>query len=360
MLERIAQWIRPEIRAINAYSIHAATGLIKLDAMENPYTWPESLRQEWAKRIESVAVNRYPDPEAIGLKMQLRQAMQIPDTIELLLGNGSDELIQIILLTLGGAERVLLSIEPSFVMYKMMATWTSTKYVGVPLLSPDFALNTQAILEAIKLHNPAVIFLAYPNNPTGNLFETTAIHEIIQATNGLVIIDEAYAPFTDASFQNAILEYDNLLVLRTLSKMGLAGLRLGFLMGHPQWIRELNKVRMPYNINVLTQMTAEFALGNKQLFDHQTQQIRSERERMRQRLITLSNITAYPSQANFILLQVPQASNVFDYIKAQGILIKNLHNTHSLLTNCLRVTIGTPEENTAFFAALERGCQSKL
>lgn len=360
ILKRIAQWIRPEIRNLNVYSVHESRGLIKLDAMENPYTWPKTLSQDWAKLMESVAVNRYPDPEAIRLKMQLRQAMTIPDSIELLLGNGSDELIQIIILTLSGPERVILSIEPSFVMYRMIATWAGMKYIGIPLLTPNFTLNTPTILESIQQYNPAIIFLAYPNNPTGNLFKTDDIHAIIRATSGLVIIDEAYAPFTDVSFQKEILQYDNLLVLRTLSKMGFAGLRLGFLMGHPHWIREFNKVRMPYNINVLTQITAEFALTYKQLFDQQTQQIRLERERMWQRLITLPEIIAYPSEANFILLQIPQAANVFEYLKTQGILIKNLHNSHPLLNNCLRVTIGTPDENDIFLNILEQKYRDKL
>jgi len=356
--ERMNRWINPKIRDLTAYQVHDATGLIKLDAMENPYTWPTELRQEWAELIQHIPVNRYPDPQANKLKAQLKLSLQLPTDAELLLGNGSDELIQMLSLAVAGVEpktgeeRVILSVEPGFVMYRMIATWCGIEFASVPLQLPDFTLNPNKVLKAIKYYRPAIIFIAYPNNPTGNLFDAAAIRHIIHAAPGLVVIDEAYAPFTDASFIKEIAYYDNLLVLRTLSKMGLAGLRLGFLIGHSEWIRELDKIRMPYNINVLTQFTTEFALTHKSVFDTQTNQIRAERERLWQNLSQLPGIIAYPSQANFILFQVNNAPLVFQQLKTQGILIKNLHGSHSFLNNCLRVTIGTAEENDAFLTAL--------
>ncbi len=352
--ELAAHWIRPNIRKLKAYPVADATGLIKLDAMENPYTWPESLRQEWAQLLQTLPINRYPDPQAHALKIKLREQFNLLNItdLEILLGNGSDELIQIIVLSLGNPGEVVLSVTPSFVMYRMIATWHDLNYIGIPLQTPDFVLDTTAMLAAIEQHQPAVIFLAYPNNPTGNLFDKASIEHIITTTSGLVVIDEAYAPFTDASFLQQVIEYENVLILRTLSKMGLAGIRLGYLIGHKAWINELNKARMPYNINALTQKTAEFALQHKQLFDTQAANIIKERERLQQALSKITGIQNYPSEANFILFQVNNAEQVFQGLKDQGILIKILHGSDPLLNNCLRVTVGTPEENTAFLTSL--------
>ena len=212
------------------------------------------------------------------------------------------------------------------------------------------------MLAAIKQHQPSVIFLAYPNNPTGNLFSETAILEIIKASKGLVVIDEAYAPFANASFINALDQYENLLVMRTVSKLGLAGLRLGYIIGNPAIIEQLNKIRLPYNINSLTQISADFALSNKTLFDQQTQKICAERAVVFKQLNELDGITAYPSAANFILFRAPKnrAHEIFLSIKEQGVLIKNMSSQGGLLSDCLRVTIGKPEENLAFLAALRK------
>ena len=353
MSELIHRWVRPEIRALTAYQVPDATGLIKLDAMENPYSWPESLRRELAERVvQGVDMNCYPDPQASRLKERLRTSLDIPQGAALLLGNGSDEIIQMLALTLGGVGRVVLSVDPGFAMYRMIATWAGLRYVGVPLRSQDFALDTEAVLEALERYRPALVFLAYPNNPTGNLFDAGAIRRILDAAPGLVVVDEAYAPFADASFLSEALEHGNLLVLRTLSKMGLAGLRLGYLMGPEAWIHEIDKTRMPYNINVLTQVGAELALAHKELLDAQTNHIRVERGRLGQRLASLPGVRAYPSAANFILFRVAQAPAVLQGLKERRVLIKGLHGTHPLLEDCLRVTVGTPEENDCFLAAL--------
>ncbi len=347
-------WVRPEIHALSAYQVPDARGLIKLDAMENPFTWPQELRQAWLERLHDTDVNRYPDPRAPALKQRLRESMSVPAAAQVILGNGSDELIQMIAMTLARPERVLLSVEPGFVMYRMIAVFTGMRYQPVALTAEDFSLDTPALLEAIARHRPAVVFLAYPNNPTGNLFDDADLVRVIRAAPGLVVIDEAYAPFTDASFMHRVGEFDNLLVMRTLSKMGLAGLRLGLLTGPPAWLAEIEKTRLPYNINTLTQLSAEFALNHPDVFHAQTRAIREERESLFERLSGISGLTAFPSAANFILLRLAEgrATSTHDALKTGGVLVKNLHGAHPLLRDCLRVTVGTPDENRAFLEAL--------
>ena len=340
---------------MSAYKVADAHGLIKLDAMENPYTWPEDIKKAWLETLKDCPLNRYPDPEARQLTQTIKHLNKISDQFDVLLGNGSDEIIQLLLMALPETACVLAP-APGFVMYKQLSDCLGLNYLGIPLLADSFDLDLPAMLTAMEQHQPSVIFLAYPNNPTGNLFSATAILEIIKAANGLVVIDEAYAPFADASFINALDQYNNLLVMRTVSKLGLAGLRLGYLIGHPLIIEQLHKIRLPYNINSLTQLSADFALSNKSLFDQQTQAICAERAVVFKQLNELNGITAYPSAANFILFRTPQnkATDIFLSIKQHGILIKNLSAQGGLLSDCLRVTIGKPEENQAFLAALRK------
>ncbi len=352
--EAVAHWVRPELRELIAYHVPEPDNRIKLDAMENPYTWPSELVEQWLARLREVPLNRYPDPAARLLAGRLREAMAIPDGAEILLGNGSDELIQMIALALAQPDRVILAPEPSFVMYRLIARFAGMACVTVPLNRDDFSLDMAAMRAAIERTQPAVVFLAYPNNPTGNLFAAEQVVEIIELTPGLVVVDEAYAPFAEASFLGELSRFENLLVMRTLSKLGLAGLRLGLLAGDPRWIGELNKVRLPYNINVLTQVSAEFALAHRSVFDDQTRQIREDREQLFICLQAMPALTVYPSRANFILLRVKEkgAKRVFTALKQAGVLIKNLHGTSPLLEDCLRVTVGRPEENRTFLAAL--------
>lgn len=346
--------VRPEIQALRAYQVPDATGLVKLDAMENPYGWPQGLKDAWLEVLRGVELNRYPDPQGREVQEALRASMGIPEGMGLLLGNGSDELIQILALTLAHPGRKVLSLDPGFVMYRMIALFSGMEYVGVPLKSDDFSLDLPAVLEALERELPALTFIAYPNNPTGNLFDTQAIARIIEAAPGLVVVDEAYAPFTDESFLPRLGEWPNLLVLRTLSKMGLAGLRLGYLVGPAEWLTEIDKTRLPYNINCLTQASAAFALRHKAVLDAQTQAIRAERARLFDALAAIPGVHVYPSEANFILLRLPAgtADACFAGLKAHRVLVKNLNGAHPLLADCLRVTVGTPEENGIFLSAL--------
>ena len=351
--QALTSLFRPEILAMSAYHVADANNFIKLDAMENPYNWPEELQQAWLEQLKSCPLNRYPDPEAKDLAAALRLTNGIPEQSDLLLGNGSDEIIQILLMSLPNNAAVLAP-EPGFVMYKQIARSLGLHYQGVPLLDDGFELDLQAMLAAIERLRPSLIFLAYPNNPTGNLFDVNAIEAILAAAPGLVVVDEAYAPFADASFIAQLPHRPNLLVMRTVSKLGLAGLRLGFLAGDKAILQQLDKVRLPYNINCLTQLTAEFALKHQQFLLEQTQTIRQQRAEVFNALSAIDSLKTYPSSANFILFKTLDrpASAVFASLKQQGILIKNLSPQGGPLDNCLRVTIGKPEENRAFLDAL--------
>lgn len=343
--------IRDEIRALQGYNVPDASGMVKLDAMENPYSLPAELRRRLARVVEDVSLNRYPDSTGTRLKEMLRRAFEVPDGAELLLGNGSDELIQMVFTAAAKPGAVVLSVEPSFVMFRIIATFAGARYVGVDLRE-DFSLDIERTLGAIEQHRPGVIIIAYPNNPTGNLFDAGMIERIIEAAPGLVLVDEAYHAFSTKSFLPCLPRHPNLLVMRTLSKLGLAGIRLGVLAGAVPWLAQIGKVRLPYNVNTLSQAVACEMLQHGDVLTEQADAIKLERGRLLEALRRLPGVAAHPSDANFILLRVRQAERVFDGLKRHGVLIRSLHGSHRLLADCLRVTVGTPDENAAFLTAL--------
>ena len=344
--------VRPEIRALTAYAVAKAEGLVKLDANENAFPLPEAVHAKIAAAVGAVPVNRYPDGDADAVKASLRSSLGLPDGVGLILGNGSDELIQIITVALARPGAVMLVPEPTFVMYRMNALYAGMRFVGVPLRA-DFALDIDAMLAAIERERPALLFLASPNNPTGDLFPAAYVERILHAAPGLVVVDEAYCAFTDMSFLPRVGEFPNLLILRTVSKIGMAALRLGYAVAAAEWIAELNKVRQPYNLNALTQAAAQVLLAEQALLAQQAAMIRTERTRLAGALAALPGVTVFPSQANFVLVRVPDAPRWFARLRGEGILVKNLHGSHPLLGQCLRITVGTPPENDALLAALK-------
>ncbi|GAC1409530.1 MAG: histidinol-phosphate transaminase [Burkholderiaceae bacterium] len=349
--------IRPEVLALSAYEVPDATGFLKLDAMENPYPLPPSLRRELGERLADVAMNRYPLPSYTLLKSRICARLGVPVGFNVVLGNGSDELISIVSIACARPGAKVLAPVPGFVMYAMSAKLSGLEFIGVPLL-PDFSLDTKAMVAAIVQHHPAIIYLAYPNNPTGALFDTDAMLQIIRAVGntGVVIIDEAYQPFAQASFMPHLCEYGNLIVMRTVSKLGLAGIRLGYMAGAADLLMQFEKVRPPYNINVLTQTAAEFLLEHTDILDAQAGLLRAERTRLAAALACLPGLTVFPSHANFLLVRVDSdqggADAVFAKLLARKVLIKNVGKMHTLLQNCLRITVSTPEENELLLAAL--------
>lgn len=346
------QLVRQEILSLHAYHVQPSPGMIKLDAMENPYSLPAEVAAEVAQAVAKAGINRYPDAAALGLKAKIKAVSGLPVEMDVLLGNGSDEIIQLLALALAKPGATLMSVEPSFVMYKMIATFSGMNYIGVPL-TDDFSLDLPVMLDVIKRHQPALIFLAYPNNPTGNQFDRTAIVQIIKAAKGLVVVDEAYYAFASDSFLPHLGQFSNLLVMRTFSKLGMAGLRLGYLAGSKVWLEQLEKLRLPYNVGVLPQVVAEILLQHHDVLLQQAEQIKRDRTWLFERLVGTVDVHAYPSAANFILFRLPHAAKVFEGLKQRGILIKKLDGGHPALADCLRVTVGTAEENELFVTALQ-------
>ena len=351
---RIRRHIRQDVQSMHAYAIQPSAGLLKLDAMENPFRLPEALQRELGERLGRVAINRYPTGCVGDVIAALSRHVELPTGCRLMLGNGSDELISLLAMACDVPGATILAPLPGFVMYEMSARLQGLAFVGVPLTA-DFELDEPAMLDAIERHRPAVTYIAYPNNPTANLFDESAVERIVAAVgaqDGLVVFDEAYQPFSSRSWMAKVGTLPHVLVLRTLSKFGLAGVRLGYLAGPAALIDEVDKVRPPYNIGALNAEATLFALENAGEFARQAALLRGERARLQKELAATPGVTAFPSEANMILVRVPGAAKVFQGMKSRGVLVKNVEGLHPLLAGCLRLTVGTAEENTLMIDAL--------
>jgi len=360
--ERLARVLRHDVQGMHAYAVQPSAGYVKLDAMENPHRLPEPLQAELGRRLGAVALNRYPGARIDELRVALARHARMAAGCALMLGNGSDELISLLAMACDvppeqspdGRTATVLAPVPGFVMYEMSARLQGLRFVGVPLTA-DFELDAEAMLAAVRAHRPALTYLAYPNNPTANLWDDGAIERIVEAVRehgGLVVIDEAYQPFASRSYLERLARHDHVLLMRTLSKFGLAGVRLGYLIGPEALVAEIDKVRPPYNVSVLNCEAALFALEHEDEFARQAQVLRAERARLVAALRGLPGATPFPSEANMVLVRVPDAAAAFEGLKARGVLVKNVSGLHPLLAGCLRLTVGLPEENDQMIAAL--------
>jgi histidinol-phosphate aminotransferase len=347
--------LRGDIQSMHAYAIQDSAGMVKLDAMENPYRLPPEWQAELGQRLGALALNRYPDGRVNDLRSALAAHAGLPEGFDLMLGNGSDELISLLALACDVPGASILAPVPGFVMYAMSAQLQGLAFHGVPLTA-DFELDQAAMLSAIAEHKPSIVYLAYPNNPTANLWDDAVIESLIEAQGaqgGLVVMDEAYQPFASRSYIDRIARHGHVLLMRTLSKFGLAGVRLGYMMGPKALIAEIDKVRPPYNISVLNCECALFALAHADVFAAQAADIRAQRMALLQALTALPGVTPFPSDANMILVRLPDAQKAFEGMKARKVLVKNVSKMHPLLANCLRLTVGTADENALMLAALK-------
>ncbi len=358
LADRIAATFRQDVRSLHAYAVQPSRGFIKLDAMENPFRLPEPLQQALGERLGRVALNRYPGDESARVIEALGRHTGLPEGCRLMLGNGSDELIDLLGVVCMRPGASLLAPLPGFVMYEMSARLKGLRFIGVPL-TDRFELDEAALLSAIERERPAITWIAYPNNPTANLFDERIVRRVVDAVGalgaGFVVFDEAYQPFASRSWLPHLAAHPHTLVLRTLSKFGLAGVRLGYLMGAESVIAEVDKVRPPYNVGVLNAEATLFALEHADEFERQAALLRAERDRLQRLLADTPGVQAFPSEANMILVRVPDSARTFAAMKARGVLIKHVAGLHPLLANCLRLTVGTADENTAMIEALRAG-----
>lgn len=345
--------IRPEVLALSSYHVPSAEGMLKLDAMENPYPLPPALQAGLGELLAQVALNRYPVPTYTELKRKLCRQFGVPAGFDVVLGNGSDELISMLSMAFARPQACVMAPVPSFVMYEVSAKLAGMQFIGVPLHA-DFSVDLPALLAAIGTHRPALLFIANPNNPTGCSLAEHDIITVLAAMSGigLVVVDEAYQPFAPHSMMPHLPTYPNLAVMRTVSKLGWAGLRLGYLSTASALLTEIDKVRPPYNINILSATAAEFLLEHTAVFDAQAQQICADRSLLMAALATIPTVEVFPSQANFVLIRVPNVGLVFNKLLEQQVLVKNAGKMHVLLKDCLRITVGTFAENQQLLASL--------
>lgn len=361
-----AELLEKRLLETDAYHVGNAEGLIKLDAMENPFALPEALRERWVKAVAEVAIQRYPDAAAVACQQAVRAYWQLPETLDVIFGNGSDELILLLIMAIRASGRPVLGVTPSFVMYEKLSADVGVPFVAVPL-TENFALDMKKLRQEILEQRPALLFFAYPNNPTGNLFSEADLLEIITLSDGLVVIDEAYFAFTGGkTFLQHLEAHPNALILRTLSKSGLAGLRFGMLLGDKNWLTEINKLRLPYNINSLTQAALTVILEHGQtILQEQASILMQERTRL-QKALAQFPWRVWPSEANFILVSFEDTDNkeiklsddIFNALLAAKILVKRFGSGR--LRQALRITVGSPAENTLLLAALGEFFDKKL
>lgn len=350
--DRMKKVIRQDIQSMHGYAVQPSAGMVKIDTMENPFRLPPALRAELGERLADVALNRYPAEGGNVLRARLAEYAQMPKGCDIMLGNGSDELISLLTLACAVPGNTVLAPVPGFVMYQMSAKLQGLPFVGVPL-DANFELDVPAMLAAVREHKPALVYLAYPNNPTANLWNDASIDAIIDASPGLVVMDEAYQPFAARDSMERLKRHEHVLLMRTMSKFGLAGVRIGYLIARRELIAEVDKLRPPFNISVLNCETALFALEHADEYERQAATIRAERDALQGLLRTIPGVTPFASDANMILARVPDSKKAFEGMKARGVLVKNVAFLHPVLANCLRITVGTPEENVKMIEALK-------
>ena len=352
--------IRADVRAMHAYTVQAADGLLKMDAMENPFGLPPALQAALGQRLGALALNRYPGPRTEVLRDALARHAGMPEGCALMLGNGSDELISLVALACARPGAQVLAPLPGFVMYGMSAQLQGLGFTGVAL-TPDFELDAVAMEAAIAQHRPAITYIAYPNNPTATLWDDAAVLRTIDAAGaqgGIVVIDEAYQPFASRTWLDRMraepARHGHVLLMRTLSKFGLAGVRLGYLMGPAALVHEIDKVRPPYNVSVLNSEAALFALEHADVFAAQAAELRAGRDLLVAQLRALPGVLkVWDSEANMVLLRVPDAARTFEGMKNRKVLVKNVSTMHPLLAGCLRLTVGSAADNAQMLAALQ-------
>ncbi|ODA42313.1 histidinol-phosphate transaminase [Desulfosporosinus sp. BG] len=341
-------FVRPEVRQLVPYEVKHMPECVKLDANENPFPWPVGMREDLFS--EKLMFNRYPDGMAQDLKNAIAEYTRI-SSAGILVGNGSDELIQLILLTFGGLGKSMIIHPPTFGMYQISAHLTDTAVVEVPLLN-GLDLNTEQMLKAALSPEAHVVIICNPNNPTGTLFSREEILQLVRESGKIVVVDEAYAEFSGETLIPEIENYPNLVILRTFSKsFGMAGLRLGYLLGQPETIAWINRARPPFNVNSFSQKAGILALGYLSEYQVQIQSIKAETQKLYEGLTQVAGVVVYPTKANFILFKPGDPDSWAEELLKRGFLVRNM-GVLPTIGKCLRISAGLPEENDRFLRAI--------
>ena len=356
--DRLTSLVREELAGLSPYRIAHPEGIeVKLDANELAWSLPRQIADDLSRYLSIVDLNRYPDADCSELRGVVAADLGV-DRSSIVFGNGSDELIFLLCATFarprpGAARARVLYPGPTFSVFRTAALGAGMEPVEVSL-GPRFSFDTEAVRAAIQTHRPNLVFFARPNNPTGTLWPSSVIVSIAkQNPDTLVVSDEAYAEYSGDSMRGMTSVLPNLIVLQTLSKMGLAALRVGFLHADRGVVAELEKIRAPYNVGALNQCAAVFILRNHLSFlRERCARVVSERERVSRRLREMGTLDVYDSQANLVLFRVTGARKVWQRLCKDGVLVRTFEGAKEPLGSCLRVTIGTPEENDRFLSAL--------
>lgn len=342
---------RPDLDGLTPYDAKEPKAEVNLSANENPSNLPHEVIDKLAELLPEFAFNRYPDPMATKLRQLIADANGL-EAANVLVGNGGDELIFDLLLAWGGPGRKLLNMPPTFAMYEIDAHVTGTEIVSVPR-RPDFSVDEVAVLERLKEGDIDAVFVSHPNNPTGNVQPETFLIDLLKATDALVLVDEAYFEFSRHTMRPHMQRHRNLVILRTFSKaFSLAGLRVGYLLAHEDVITELTKVRQPYSVDQFSQWVAAMVFRERVVFEAQISDLIRQRDVIQHGLDQLPGVVVYPSEANFVLFRVEHAAAVWrDLLHGHGVLVRDLSRA-PYLEDCLRVSVGSPEENARFLKAM--------
>ena len=363
-MEKNKKFYRDNLKELKPYDPHEVPYKIKLNANENPYGLSEEIIEEILRKAKNLKYSRYPNANSVKLSEDISSFWGLNGD-NIVIGNGSDELIDYLIKAFSEKGRRVITTAPSFAMYKIYSIINGSNFVQIPLSQSNFSLNEDRVLEEAKKEDSSIVFIAYPNAPTGNYFAEDKIIKIIEKSGCLVVVDEAYYEFGQKTFVPLISRYDNLVILRTFSKAySIASLRVGYLLSNPEIINEIRKVKSPFNVNTFSQLTAQVVFENKEILKNSIKKIIEEREKLIKRINELPPFKAHSSRTNFVLVEVGSKENsnlVYSNLLKQGILIQTVFDpAFSGSRYFLRITVGNEEENDILIKGLEVVSKNRL
>lgn len=356
-MKKDKKFYRDNLKELKPYDPHELPYKVKLNANENPYGLPEEIIEEILSKAKNLEYSRYPNANSVKLSETVSSFWGL-NRDNIVIGNGSDELIDYLIKAFSEKGRRIITTAPSFAMYKIYSIINGSIFVQIPLGQNNFSLNEDKILEEAKKEDSSMVFIAYPNAPTGNYFAEDKIIKIIEESGCLVVVDEAYYEFGEKTFIPLISQYDNLVILRTFSKAySLASLRVGYLLSNPEIINEIRKVKSPFNVNTFSQLAAQVVFENKEILKDSIKKIIEEREKLINRINEIPPFKAHTSRTNFVLVEVGSKENsdlVYSNLLKQGILVQTISDpAFSTSRYFLRITVGNEEENDILIKGLE-------